>query len=385
MASSQRVELFSLRIYYFFTFVALGSLLPYLPLLLADRGMGATEISWVMVAIPVGGLVVPPLWGLAADAYGIRLRLLRFTTLACAITVGLLWPSLGLWGSLLAVGIFSIFRSPIIALTDAATYDILGGERVDFSKIRVWGSVGFVVGVFIIGTLGGSQQPALLLGATSAAYLLATAATLPLRSPPFRRERHVLGDTSRIIAQPAVVFFLIGTVFFSAGHATYDVYFGLHARSLGFGDAFLGTAWAIAVSVEVILMLLAPRFIHRVSSARMLVVCAAAATLRWSLIAVVTDPEALAGIQGLHGVSFGLWYLSVVKYIQAHAPAHLRTSLQSVALAAMGLGMVTGYLAGGVLFQHYGGAVLYGAAAGSAGIALTLYGFCSDQPGRSQS
>ena len=59
--------------------------------------------------------------------------------------------------------------------------------------------------------------------------------------------------------------------------------------------------------------------------------------------------------------------------MQARAPAQLRTSLQAIATAAMGLGMVAGYLGGGALLQHLGGSALYTAAATAAAVAAAFY------------
>ena len=106
----------------------------------------------------------------------------------------------------------------------------------------------------------------------------------------------------------------------------------------------------------------------------MLVICAFAAALRWTLLSQVSESWALVMIQSLHGITFGLWYLSIVKYIQTRAPEHLRASLQSVSMACMGLGMTTGYLAGGELFLLHGGETLYKAAAGAALAAALMYG-----------
>ena len=76
-------------------------------------------------------------------------------------------------------------------------------------------------------------------------------------------------------------------------------------------------------------------------------------------------------LQTLHGVTFGAWYLSVVRFIQDRAPERLRTSLQALAMSAIGLGMTAGFLLGGWLFGARGAP--YGIAAVLALVALTFY------------
>ena len=138
-------------------------------------------------------------------------------------------------------------------------------------------------------------------------------------------------------------------------------------------DDFVGTAWAIGVGVEILLLLLAPRFMHRVRPQWMLAACAAVAAGRWFGLAHLTHPAALLALQSLHGVTFGLWYLSLVSFVQTRADERMRTTLQSIELSCVGLGMAAGYLAGGRVFDRLGGEVLYQAATGAALLAMAGY------------
>jgi hypothetical protein len=373
-ASQTPTRLLPLRAFYFFSFGALGALFPYLPLLLAARGLDASQISWVMVLLPVSNLLVPPIWGGVADAIRARLPLLRLASFGCGLAVLLLLPEWGLAGSLIAVGVLSIFRAPLTSLADAATYNLMGGVNVDFSRVRVWGSVGFAVCVLSLGLMKGSLNPVVLLSATCAIYILSGLSLLPLRSPgDLSREREVLRQTVQVLRRVPILLYLLANTIYYAGHSTYDVYFGLHMKALGFDDSFVGTAWAVGVGVEIGVMLLAPAFLHRARSGLLLAFSASVAGLRWALLSIFVGRWSLLAIQPFHGVTFGLWYLSMVKYIQTRAPERLRTTLQAVSVACMGGGMVIGYLSGGQLFHQAGGGVLYRFSSCAAGAAMLLY------------
>ena len=82
---------------------------------------------------------------------------------------------------------------------------------------------------------------------------------------------------------------------------------------------------------------------------------------------------AIAAVQALHGITFGAWYLSLVRHVQVRSPSHLRTSLQSLAGSFVGLGMVAGYLGGGQIFAAWGGAAVYRLAALASASAFALY------------
>lgn len=367
------LQLHSLRAYYFFSYGALGGLFPYLPLLFASRGLDARQIALAMTLIPLGNLLVPSLWGWLADALRARIPLLRAAAVGCALTVLLLWPAWGFGGTLLAIAALSLFRAPITSLIDAATVDALGGGRANFSEVRLWGSLGFATFALTLGQLGGSLQPSLLVGVTAGAYLLSALATWPLRAPPLAREHRVIADSLAVVRQPQMLLFLLANAVYYVGHSTYDAYFSLHARAHGLGDAHVGAAWGLGVGVEIAVMLLAPRFIHRYRPGRLLSLAALVAVLRWTGTALVDDGTALVAIQALHGLTFGLWYLALVAFVQVRAPSRLRTSLQSIALSTVAAGTVTGYFVGGQVLHAWGGATLYGLAAGSAALAVLLY------------
>ncbi|MBN2361395.1 MAG: MFS transporter [Deltaproteobacteria bacterium] len=372
-AASRSLQLNSLRAFYFCNFGAIGALFPFLPLLLAARGLDGVEIAWVMVLTPLCNLLVPPLWGAVADTWHVRLWLLRATAVGGAAAVLLLLPAHDLWHIALAIGLMSFFRAPTTSLVDATVYHASGGGHAAFSQVRVWGSIGFGIFALLLGWLQRELLPMLLIGVTGALFLASAAATAPLAAAARQREPRVVALALQILRRPAVLLFLAGTALYYFGHSTYDVYFGLHAQKLGLSNAFIGSAWALGVGVEVAVMLLAPRFIERVSSRRLLVACAAVAATRWGLLAWTAVPWAVLAIQSLHGVTYGLWYLSLVKHVQDIAGERLRSTLQSVATAALGLGQVGGYLVGGQIFEHLGGAALYRGAALAALGALLCY------------
>jgi hypothetical protein len=126
--------------------------------------------------------------------------------------------------------------------------------------------------------------------------------------------------------------------------------------------------------VEILVMLAAPSLLPRFRPSRLLTVCGVVAAGRWWSLSRITARVPLVALQALHGVTFGLWYLSLVSYVQDRAPERLRASFQAVAQATMGLGTVAGYLGGGRIFERAGGATLYRCSTLAALAATLLYG-----------
>lgn len=362
-----------LAAYYFFIFGGMGAVMPFLPLLLERQGLSASQVAWVMVLGPLTNLVVPPAWGWLADAFSARLLLMRLTGVGCAAGLLAFLADTGFTWSLVAMFAFSLFRAPTIPLADAAAHAELGDRADDFAHIRRWGSLGFAAFAFGVGRLDGSERPWTMLGLAALAYALSSLATWRLPAPPIERQGPIVGPAARFVRQPALLALFAGSAAYYVAHGSYDVYFGLHMRALGHDDAFVGLAWMVAVVAEIGLMSVAPRLLAGRSGEGFLVLCAAASVLRWSLLSVLEAELAILAAQLLHALTFGLWYLALVRYIQMRAPAAVRTTVQSVAQAVNGAGMMLGYLIAGAVYERAGGQAVFRMAALAAALGGALY------------
>lgn len=362
-----------LAAYYLAVFLGLGAVLPFLPLVFEARGFSAREVGLLLVIGPCANLVAPPAWAWLADTFGIRARLMSLAPLGCALGVLLLIVDRGVASAVTAMVVYSVCRGPIVPMADAAAHAELGHDASGFARIRVWGSVGFVTGALALGALEGSGRAVMLFGSAAAAYVLAAAIATRRKVRWQPRQTGVALMALREARARGLVGLFAGGVFYYFGHGSYDAFIGLHLRSLGFGDEVVGLAWAAGVVVEIGLMLVIRPVIQRVAGAKLLVVAGVASVVRWSLLSWVTSAEAIIAVQSLHAVTFGLWYLAMVGYVQARASESLRTTIQALAHASMACGMVVGYTVGGAVFERSGGALLFRLGAGAAVMATLAY------------
>jgi len=260
--------------------------------------------------------------------------------------------------------LFALFRSPVTALTDAVAHAQLGPAIERFGRIRLWGSVGFLACSRLYGFLYDTIAEPLAIGSISLLILAAAFASQALDAPSPGKppsKQDVFIQTKTYVLQPQILILLIGVFIYYTGHSAFDAYFGLHMRSLGFTYDFIGSAWAIGVGTEVLLMTQAHKLLEWVTPKRLLPICGVLATLRWGLLSEMTDPNQILASQVLHGITFGIFYLSMVNLIQKDAPDGIRATAQSVALAFMSMGMIVGYLSGGYILENSGGhAVFFG-------------------------
>lgn len=374
-ASDPRSTLaFDLSAFYFCAYGASGALIPFLPLVLSDRGFNAPAIAMIMVVAPIGHLVVPPLWGLLADRYQARLGLLRLATIGGAVGTVAIYPAQTFSQALAAMVLYCLFRTPIFPLVDATSVASLGEQRGRYARIRVWGSIGFALFATLAGHLGGSSRAQLLFFGSAGLQLLSSLATLRFVGGQAKPRHSLLPELRRFLSTGPMPLLLVGTAVYYGAHSTYDIYYGLHLRAAGHGDGFVGRALGFGVLAEVLVMFAAPRLLDRFDPNWFLVGAASLAAVRWSALAFVTSAPLLMLLQPLHGITFGAWFVALVKLIQDRSPAQLRTSVQAVIMASLGFGTVLGYAAGGPAFERGGGALVFGAAGVASGLAVTIYG-----------
>jgi MFS transporter, PPP family, 3-phenylpropionic acid transporter len=347
--------------------------MPFLPLLLDARGLDGGQIAQVMFIVPVLNVVVPSLWGVAADALRARVLLLRIAAFGCGLSMSLLLFDWGYAGSFLAVFCICFFRASIAPLVDAAANSMLGGDRSRFSRIRLWGSLGFGMGVGVGGFLDVSHHPERLVILSSTLCLVSLGLAMGMKAPPIQHQPRVLQRTFEFVMGSKLPLLLLGSMLYYAGHSLFDTYFSLYMRSVHYSDAFVGVAWSIGVFSEVLMMFFAPRILAAWDPRRLILLSSCIAIARWVIIASTVDRAVILASQPLHAFTFGLWYISLVKFVQDETPEELRTSMQSMLLSALGVGSMFGTLFGGHLLEAEGGRTLFLAAAVAATCATACY------------
>lgn len=364
-----------LAAYYFFAYGASGALFPILSLVLSARGLPASDIGAVIMVNALAGVLVPPLWGFAADRFHIREKLLRIVSAGSALGVLLLLLPKTLPEYLLAMATFCCFRSAISSLVDTTTYATLGADRARFGSIRAWGSLSFAICAGLAGWFRASRHGDAVVIATSMIFAASTlfspkVATAPPSAP---RPAVKVGDAIALVMRSGLVWVFAGHVFYYGAHSVFDAFFALFVKEIGQDELFGSIGWTIAVLSEVTLMFFARRLIADRDPAKIMVITGAIAAFRWFATAVVVHPLALLALQSLHAFTFGLWYLAGVAYTQSKVPDELRTSVQAMSLGAVAIGATIGCLGGGQILEHLGGRALFAAAGVMSLFGLALY------------
>ncbi|HZS39823.1 MAG TPA: MFS transporter [Polyangia bacterium] len=349
--------------YYFALLGALGIFWPFFSVYLASLGLTPTEVTRVLTLSPLMAMLAPPLTGLIADARRARVWLLRAATAATALAFTGFFVTGGARAAIVVTtGAFSLCRAPLTSLADATALEHARRHGGSYGAIRTWGSIGFIFAVLGGGALLEARGIGWVLPATTVALALAAACAWWMPAPPIEVRPRAWPAWLRLLRARDGWLLLGAVALQQAAGAAYDGCFSLHLGRLGQGPRFVGIAWATGVVAEAILLIFSGRILRQFAATRVFAFSIAVAALRWLLIARVTSPWILLALQPLHGVTFGLFYVSAVTLMRDQAGADAPTAGQGLLAGSFGAGSVIGFAFAGRLLEAGGGRALFHAA-----------------------
>jgi len=348
-------------------FFAFGVLLPFLPAVLAGRGLGAEEVAVLLAAGSAVRLVAGPLGGRLADKLAApRLVLAASAGLAALAAAGLLLAA-GFGLLLLVILLHNAALAPVVPLTDAMT--VVAARTppgFDYARARAAGSVSFIVAA-----LGGGQ--AVAWGGPEAAVWLLMAglavtalAALSLPAAPARPASGP-GGLAAFLAPlriPALRRLLVVSALIQGSHAMYYAFGTLHWQASGLSAGLIGGLWAAGVVAEVALFWWGRGFVTRLGPVGLCVAAGAAGVLRWGVVALTVDPWLLFPVQLLHAATFGMQHLATMAVLGRVVPP-AQAGMAQTLHAALGTGLWMGVftLACGPLYAAAGGGAFWSMAA----------------------
>jgi MFS transporter, PPP family, 3-phenylpropionic acid transporter len=348
----------AVRLAYFVTFLSAGVWLPYMPLYLASLGFDGARIG-ILGALAPGLRWLTALWlGWLADRRRIRHRVLLLTSaLGSLCFVPLLFVTD--FPTLLVVFIaINACHGTLIPMIDATVVDHLDQLGGDYGRLRLWGSLSFIIGAAgsapLVGVYGPSVIPWLLV----APQILLAPVLLFLP-----RGQRGLAEHARApwaLLTPALVTFLATVFLVQASTGAWNAFFALHVRALGLPDSLPGLTFALAVVVEVALFHWGRRVLEWISPVDLILLTVAVTTVRWVLAAIVTAEVPVVLVQLGHVFTFSAFHLASIALVVQLVPAANATSGQSLyGLMGFGVGTTLGIALAGALVDRLGTSTLF--------------------------
>ena len=366
--------------FYFFYFAFVGAMSPFWGLYLKSLMFNAVQIGVLMSLLQVMRIFAPNIWGHIADRTGKRTRIVQIAVVSSVVVFLGVFVGDSFWWLFAVMAALGFFWSASLPLVEAMTLSHLG-ERVDaYGRIRLWGSVGFVVMVVGIGYALDYFPISWLPGAVWIVMLgmVAFARVIPESTILSSHTDHV--PVWEIVRKPEVASLLIACLLMAATHGPYYTFYSIYLVDHGYTKSTVGWLWALGVVCEIGIFLIIPRIFARLTPRRLILISFALATIRFLMIAWGVDtPWLIIAAQTLHAFTFGTYHAAAVSLIHQHFQGRHQARGQALYTSiSYGIGGALGGLASGLTWDSLGSTWTFTLAALSAALAWGVYAIWGD-------
>lgn len=358
----------------FLEFFAWGSwLISFGGYLIIKLGFTGGETGAIYGTQGVAALFMPALLGTVADRWMNLEKLFGI----CHILAGaaLIWAStisdynLMYWAMLLNAVAFM----PTLALSNSLSYTILEKNGMDivksFPPIRVWGTVGFILAMWVVDLAGWSLSPNMLYLSAAASFALGLFSfTLP-KCPPVQTNSQLnwmttLGlDALVLFKNKRMATFFVFSMLLGAALQITNI-FGeafLHDFTSTYPDSFAVTHPGLLMSIsqisETVFILTIPFFVSRFGIKTVMLMSMVAWALRFSSFALGNPDTGLPFLvfsMIIYGMAFDFFNISGSLFIRMESDKTLISRAQGLfTVLTNGLGSLLGALISGWVVNQF--------------------------------
>lgn len=345
------------------TFVIFGSnsiLQTYLTLYFDYLGFSKLQIGALSSIGPLVGMFSTLLWGIVSDRFQTIKKILILLFIGqLVVTLGMLTTTA--YGYLFGlVAAYYFFQQPQLSLTDSLNMLSAKQHGTNYASLRIWGSLGFAFASFFLGSLTTAYGSGITvyLGALSAILMIAV--SLFVYDVSGSRGKFQFSGMKNVFLSTKFVWFLVLVLFISTVHKLNDNFLGIYMRELGASNTLIGLSLLSSSTSEIATFYYLSKHGHKYKELPLIAIAAIGYALRFWIVSLSANIYVILSTQLMHSVTFGIFFIMSIRYIQMVIPDEYRSSGQAVyaAIWSSAGGLVSG-LIGGYIYDYWGGVSLY--------------------------
>lgn len=337
-------------------FAALGFVLPFLPLLLQGSGLTYAEIGIVYMVGLILPVLLQTLWGNLADKVGRKIIIVLATVAVGAISG--LYPLASSFEHFLLLGLlWYTFIGAVITVTPALAMDIAEPVTVGrhFGMYRISGSIGWITSTATSGLITQNLDITTIFYLAALLYLLsAIFIQIFVKNKPVRE--NVTGenrDLRSLVRNRNFLIFLLTIFLANVSAPAFLSFLSLHINKLGGSDITVGWAFSVAAMAEVPCMIYLGALSDKIGRKPLLMAALLSYPIRLFLYTIVNQSNLILPIQLLHGLTFGVLYVTSVAFVSDIASENRGTAL-GVHSSVSNAGLAAGSLLIGAIADSQG-------------------------------
>jgi nucleoside transporter len=326
----------------------------------ATLGFSGEQIGITYGTTAVAAMISPFFVGMIADRFFAteRLLVLLHALGAAALLYSSTQTAFGpLYTVILA---YTLLYMPTLALTNSLSFRQMQDPGREFPRVRVFGTIGWIVAGLVVGTLGVEATATPVRIAAAGSLLLALFCLVLPHTPPHKtgavRLRDVLGlDALKLLRDRSFAVFVLGSFLVCIPLQFYYAFANPFLNELGVTNA--AGKMTLGQMSELVFMLLMPWFFRRLGVKYMLLVGMAAWVTRYLLFAYGNNTALVWMLYGgivLHGICYDFFFVTGQIYVDQKAPADVRAAAQGfITFVTYGVGMLIGSWLSGKVVDRY--------------------------------
>lgn len=337
-----------------------GILVPYLPLWLHGLDFSALQIGAILAAQVVFRVLAAMMTGTLYAFVRDPRMILAWSAATSLISIMGLVISGDFWVVLLAVAVQAALFAPYTPIVEAIAISGVKRWGFHYGRMRVWGSVGFVVITLIAGSLstaiGDIAIPLSLASVLLISFFVAFIAPRVISepgprpaAPPPAASRKPLGASVHLL--------LIGASIIQSSHGMFYGFGTIQWQAMGFSNAVISALWCVGVVAEIAVFFVSGHLARRFPPLKILQFGCLVAIIRWTLFPLGSDVFYYAGLQVCHAFSFAFVHLGMQYRLSEMIGEDQQASAQGAYVAYNGTFLaISTLLAGGIYrqFEIYG-------------------------------
>ena len=346
---------FNLSRFYFIYYFFVGLFVPYWGLYLTFKSFTPIEIGFLLSFFQLSRIFAPNLWGWIADHTEKRSLWIRLTAFIGFVGfMGIFWADsfIEIFVIMMAM---SVFTSSTLPLAESLTLSHLASTNGHYSKIRAWGSFGFIMAALSFGFILDSLGMHYLLIVLCITQFLIFIFSYGVPEKPYHRKKLTQNSFIKILKKPEVFSLLLACALMVTSHGLLYNFYSIYMNDQGYSNSIIGFLWALGVICEIFIFFLMPKITRYLNFKQILLISLFIAVVRFYLIGSFADSLLIILIaQMMHAFTFGSFHVASIEMIHQFFSGKNHAKGQALYNSiTYGVGGALGGLGGGYVIQMY--------------------------------
>lgn len=344
----------------FFFWATYSMYSPFIVVYLMEKGLDNTAIGAIVSLNSAIAFLAQPFWGMASD----KLRSVKKVFIINLAAASIIWFLMPYNNSIilitLAFCLLVFFESPLAPLLDSWVVQDIKEHNLSYGPIRLWGSVGFAIVLFITGKLIDTKGTEVIFTGFGLFAFLTILISTTLKNKPSAITRKEKISPMILLKDKKFLSFVIFAMFLTIPNRASYLYLPVLMENAGGTSGDLSIAISVIALSEIPVFILSSFLLKKFDPVKLLIISAVFFTIRQFLFLIVETPFQIILMQVTNGLSFALFLTASVYYVDILAPEKLKATAQTLSFAifsALG-GILAGSL-GGIIIDNAGLDYLY--------------------------